>query len=384
MTNFKNKKLSQIEEEEEAVSNLDDARKSHLAARERDMQTGINNNLRLANQFKTALAKSRKKTAIPLLKSGFKTAYQGHLEKFLTNGDMDLMKNLNTMQVNGKNFHLFQTIKNEKVPIFPKIENKLNEDHTAQDGILRHIREDSIQKLTMQSRQSKVKSSMRNVPKEPNRGNRRFFTGDGVGLSFGKRTKRRVYTMDNDEKNDRFTRFYTKEPFGNFTFQDDEQQSRQEKPKSASISVTNNEITNNNQNVRINNKMNTYIIIVNDKKQEEFISTQLKQSPPVPHIPKANSDPSKPVESRLIELEPEPEILKIADPLSKIQKTGIPEIKLENSKDEMHNSTEVILEAEKPEESSSHLKSKTPIQHVVLNGVNLETNIRKRRFARFV
>ena len=52
--------------------------------REREMQTGINNNIKLTNNFRTALAKSRKKTAVPLLKSGFKTAYHGNLEKFLT------------------------------------------------------------------------------------------------------------------------------------------------------------------------------------------------------------------------------------------------------------------------------------------------------------
>lgn len=366
MTNFKNKKLSQIEEEEEAVSNLDEARKSHLAAREREMQTGINNNLKLASQFKTALARSRKKTAVPLLKSGFKTAYQGNLERFLTNGDADLMRNLNTMQVNGKNFHMFQTAQKGNVPFLPALGRGLNEDHTAEDGILQHIREESLQRQTIQSGQSKFGSNMRSSRKPRDKGSHRFYTGNGLGLAFGKRTEQRVFTLNEPGQERRFRQFYTKEPQANFTFNDEEPKSRQEPQQSASISVTNNDITNNNQSVSINNKMNTYIIIVNDKKQERFLSEKLAQPLSVLEVPKAKTDPRDEQEAEL-DLGPlvvEKEKMAARQVKPKSQKVDSVQLPVEEQK-----STEANLETENVEEIPSQLKPQQPIQHVVLNGV---------------
>jgi hypothetical protein len=81
-------------------------------------------------------------------------------------------------------------------------------------------------------------------------------------------------TPESDKRN--FNRFYTKEPFQKKTFKEEEMRSQQEAMKSGSISVTNNEITNNNQNVSINNKMNTFIIIMNDKKQEKKLNSNFE------------------------------------------------------------------------------------------------------------
>lgn len=389
MTNFKNKKLSQIEEEEEGVSNLDDAKKSHLTPREREMQTGINNNTaRLANQFRTALAKSRKKTAVPLLKSGFKTAYQGNLEKFLTNGDMDIMKNLNTMQVNGKNFHLFQTIKKSgEVPLLKQ--NQMDENFTAEEGVLKHIREDSVQRFTMGSFASRPGSSMRNLKgRQVHRKERRFLTGDGLlGLAFRGGPEAQVYQMQTEQTPASFQRFYTKKPFARNAFKEEEPSwkkeagSKKEAGHSASISVTNNEITNNNQSVSINNKMNTFIIIVNDKKQEKFLSEQLQPRQPQRPIPKANSDPQK-AEKVEGAMQSEQE----ADPILKINKQHVIQVEsreVPGEKEKPRLSTEVMLKEEDKQELPPQLKSEKPIEHVVLNGVGPRGNRRKRRSARF-
>jgi hypothetical protein len=279
---LKNKKLSQIEEEEEAISNIDDANKSKFIPKEREMETGINNNFNFVPTFNTNLNRSKKKGVIPLLKAGFKTAYEGNYEKFLTNGDPNIMKNLNTMQVNGKNFHMFESIKNNNDIPFPEKMNKLNKDYTAEEGILEHIREESLQKNTIQSSTSKQNSSFQfitNKMSTQKNTKHRFFTGNGkMKFNFGASREQKVFNlqMDQDGNKNSHQRFYTKDPFQKRSFKEDDIHNHQEGFRSGSIGVTNNDITNNNQNVSINNKMNTYIIILKDENKKKELSKKFE------------------------------------------------------------------------------------------------------------
>ena len=280
MTNFQNKKLSQIEEEEEeAISNLEHINKSGRHFRE--LQTGINNNVPRDPRFNTELNSSKRKSAIPLLKAGFKTAYEGHFKEFLTNGDVDIMRNLNTMQVNGKNFHMFQTLRASKEKSFEKNRGKRNAEFTAND-ILDQIREESQQRNTVQTVQSRKQMSSfqtmtaKDLPRQSRpQKQRRFFTGEGLlGLNFKRNPQQPVFTHKNKMNHEPVTvnRFFTKDPNTRPTFNEEQAKKEQERMKSQSISVTNNDITNNNHNVNINNKMSTYIIIMNDEKKQKELS----------------------------------------------------------------------------------------------------------------
>jgi hypothetical protein len=177
---------------------------------------------------------------------------------------------------------LFQTIKPNDAA-FDKI-NKY-QGQTAEDGVLEHIHEESLQKNTIQTNQSRKQTTFQTMkvnnfsrqsrPKK----NRQFFTGEGLlGLKFNTKIKNENFTFTKENKNDsepvKAKQFYTKGPSKRDYLLEDNENIETEKLKTQSISVTNNEITNNNHNVSINNKMNTFIIIMNDKKQQEELSKQ--------------------------------------------------------------------------------------------------------------
>ena len=202
MTNFKHKKLSQIEEEEEAISNLEGVGKSSWQQREKEMNTGINNNLKYTQGFNTNFNLKKKKSSVPLLKTRFKTAYQGNLESFLTNGYTNLMKNMDTMQVNGKNFHLFQTKKHDEFISLVNKKNKMNEEYTAEDGIMDHIREESIQRNTLQSGNSKKNPSFQNfrLSEKPRKSRKnQFYTGGIFGLN--PNSNNQIFSFGNQREN---------------------------------------------------------------------------------------------------------------------------------------------------------------------------------------
>jgi hypothetical protein len=288
LRDFRTKKLSQIVEEEEGISRFEDPKKSSYTNKEYEMRTGINNNSKFVSKMNSSLDKSKKKGSKPILKEGFKTAYDTSYEKFLSNVNESDLKHMNTMNINGKNFHLLENIRRESHELETSRQkeekNKKGKEMTAEQKILELINEESSQhntlRNTLNSQNSRNNFSFRNNNnlfrfEGGNSKNKQFFTSkeEFNRLNFMKLSDRQIYNLENKMKtNPEFLKnikLYDRETFDkkNFLNENDKNFSG-----NRSVSVTNNEITNNNHNVNINNKMNTYIIIVNDKNEKKMVT----------------------------------------------------------------------------------------------------------------
>ena len=229
-----------------------------------------------------SLEQSRSKVNKPVLRSGFKTAYDSTYEKFLSDINESDLKNMNTVKnINGKNFHMFQSIRRSEDP-----PQKETEKISPKEIGLEKIKEESSHQYTIRQ----------TLNSQPSRNNLSF--RQNHPLRFDSRQKkpfltgtdsldRRYFLRGNDPAETDFLKKHkmnsnpeflkklklTERNFKNIRTMDDRVQSERDNLLSGknSLSVTNNEITNNNHNVNINNKMNTFIIIMNDQKQQEQV-----------------------------------------------------------------------------------------------------------------
>lgn len=145
------KKLSQIEEEEEAISNIDAAGKSYITKKELFMQTGINNNKNFEESDIEKIEKNKEEnTKAPIMQIGDISAYRPQYEKFGTYNQSQF----NTNNINGKNFHMFATNRikdpngfmseirpsNRKLEFDNSLEdiNETNKDESSINGTLKN------------------------------------------------------------------------------------------------------------------------------------------------------------------------------------------------------------------------------------------------------
>ena len=243
------------------------------------MRTGINNNSKYVPGFNSSLDKSKLKKSKPVLKTGFKTAYDSNYEKYLSNINESDLKHMNTMNINGKNFHLLENIKKDSEDLESSMQKKerikVDKEMTTEQKLLEHIKEESSQQNTLRntitSNNSRNNFSFRNnnIFRFEKRGskNKQFFTSkDENQLNLFKLSDRQIYNLENKMKtNPEFLKnikFFDRESFEKRNYLNEN------KHLSGNRSVSVNSITNNNNNLSINNKMNTYIIIVNDKKDK--------------------------------------------------------------------------------------------------------------------
>lgn len=246
------------------------------------MQTGINNNSKFVSLQGTSLDRSKLKGSKPVLKSGFKPVYNNSYEKFLSNVNESDLKHMNTININGKNFHLLESLRpHQPHEAAHKEQLRLAKEMTAEQKILEHIKEESSRQYTLRDTVSKYAShnnfSFRNNPNFRFDANKRrepqFFTSkDGANqLQFLRPSEKHIYKLEQKmNTNPEFLKKLQLAEADAFTKKAFLQENRgaKEPPmaKRQSLSVTNNEVTNNNHNVKISNKMNTYIIIMNDQK----------------------------------------------------------------------------------------------------------------------
>ena len=282
------------------MSNIEEPRKSSLVRRECEMHTGINNNSKYISALDQSLDKSKKRGTKPVLKSGFKQVYHNSYEKFLSNINESDIKHMNTMNINGKNFHLFETLNNESQEV--QVEERIRQarERTAEQNILEHIKEESSQqntvRNTLNSQPSRNNFSFRNnnfrfdTSKNKSR-QKEFFTSknDANRMHFFRNSEKHIYHLEHKmNTNPEFLKklqFADKESFGRKGFYDE----HGAEARRQSLNVTNNEITNNNQNVQISNKMNTYIFIVNDKKKGPLDEPRASQEEARPRKPSPGS-----------------------------------------------------------------------------------------------
>ena len=288
--NFRNKKLSQIEEEEEGISNIDDPRKSQITRRELEMRTGLYNNSKYVSGLASSLDKSKKRSSKPVLKAGNRTAYESSNEKFVSQINESDLKHMNTMNINGKNFHLFESIKNEQGENNPINEIINNKERTAEENVLEHIKEESSQQNTL--RNTITSNRSRNNFSFRNNNNFRFDpypkANTNAFLTSKERTKNHLLPRESDRRikeaqgkmntNPDFVKKFKINDMDSLKkFNLESLVSVKDKISLAnkSISVTNNEIIKNNNNLSINNKVSNYIIIVNDQKQQKALEIKL-------------------------------------------------------------------------------------------------------------